>query len=223
MEEEIAKPKKKRGRKPKKKAAIKEKNDEEKQSNMVIRLSSIPGTFEQKKMEINEGYEANKKNENVSGKQKTGNVCWNCCHEFDSIITGIPIKQVDGIFYTYGDFCSLECCSRYAFEYFKDDYWEILSNINLYNHEIYGKFTPIEMAPSKLVLKKFGGDLDINEYRTKKNIHEIQLPPILPINHTDNIYEKKINNYENLKLFRKKKLPSDKKSITNSMNLIVSS
>ena len=79
------------------------------------------------------------------------------------------------------------------------------------------------MAPSKLVLKRFGGELDIDEYRVKKSVHDIQLPPILPINHYNNIYEKKIiNNLDNLKLYRKNKLPSDKKSITNSMKMTVS-
>ena len=79
------------------------------------------------------------------------------------------------------------------------------------------------MAPSKLVLQKFGGTLSIDEYRVKKDIYEIQLPPILHINHLNMIYEKKMKNqYENLKLYRKKKLPSDKKSITKTMGLTVS-
>ncbi len=43
------------------------------------------------------------------------------------------------------------------------------------------------------------------------------------MNHLNTVYEKKNHNqFENLKLYRKKKLPSDKKSITKTMNLTVS-
>jgi hypothetical protein len=215
--------KKKRGRKPKK--IVEEPEKEEvsaiQNSNLVIKLTEPKQQIGGDEGEcVTLGYEGNSANQTKYGEQKTGDVCWNCCHEFNNIITGIPMKYKNGIFYTYGDFCCLECCARYAYEYFKEDYWEILSNINLYNKQVFGTTTPIEMAPSKLVLKKFGGKLTIDEYRQKKNIYEIQLPPILPINHLNTMYEKKMNNqFENLKLYRKKKLPSDKKSITQTMNL----
>lgn len=214
--------KKKRGRKPKKKNEEPIIENEPLPKNLVIKLTE-PSNLSEKSSCINNGYEENTKCQMCYGEEKTGELCWNCCHDFDSIITGIPMKHENGIFYTYGDFCSLECCARYAFEYFPNEYWEILSIINLYNHKIYNNFQPIEMAPSKLVLKRFGGKLTIEDYRTKKDIYNIQLPPILPINHINTIYEKKQSNQlENLKLYRKKKLPSDKKSITQSMNLIVS-
>lgn len=215
--------KKKRGRKPKKKQD--EPKDEETtcQTNMVIKLTENKDFSNKDSSLLNKGYESQLIGQTNYGEQTTGELCWNCCHEFDTIITGIPMKYDKKIFYTYGDFCSLECCSRYAFEHFKDNFWEILSNINLYNKHIYNNFNPIEMAPSKLVLKRFGGTLDIDNYRKKKNIYEIQLPPILPISHSSNIYEKKnTNQLENLKLYRKKKLPTDKKCITKTMNLTIS-
>lgn len=219
------KQKKKRGRKPKKKSEEEPKQESTQMNeNLVIKLTE-PNELDKHNIDsINvKSYEENSKTHSQYGKQKTGDICWNCCHEFDNIITGIPMKYYKKVFYTYGDFCSLECCSRYAYEYFHDNYWEILSNINLYNKQIYGSFTPIEMAPSKLVLQKFGGTLTIDEYRVKKDIYEIQLPPILPMNHLNTVYEKKNHNqFENLKLYRKKKLPSDKKSITKTMNLTVS-
>jgi hypothetical protein len=216
---------KKRGRKPKKKEETEAKSESPFiNNNLVIRLK------EPNEIQTETNYECLKveeftecKNQANYGKERTGDVCWNCCHEFNNIIVGMPMKYNKGIFYTYGDFCSLECCSRYAYEYFHKDYWEILSNINLYNKHIFGSFNPIEMAPSKLVLQKFGGTLFIDDYRVKKDIYEIQLPPILPINHLNNVYEKQMKNqYENLKLYRKKKLPSDKKSITKTMGLTVS-
>ena len=84
--------------------------------------------------------------------------------------------------------------------------------------------TNIEIAPNKLLLKKFGGYLSIEEYRDKfnKNIHDVKIPPILPVNHNIDSYEINSNNTKsNLKLCRSKPLPSEKKSISKSMNLTI--
>ena len=55
----------------------------------------------------------------------------------------------------------------------------------------------------------------------ENDLYDIKLPPILPIKHIDDIYEVNNNTHKgNLKLFRKKELMSEKKSISNSMNLI---
>ena len=82
------------------------------------------------------------------------------------------------------------------------------------------------MAPNKLLLNIFGGNLTIEEYREKfknNDLYDIKLPPIMPIKHSDDVYEINNNsNKGNLKLFRKKELQSEKKSISNSMNLIFS-
>ena len=57
-------------------------------------------------------------------KKTVWTLCWNCCHPFDEIVYGLPLKYVSGVFYTYGDFCSLECASRYALENF-DNFHEV--------------------------------------------------------------------------------------------------
>ena len=83
----------------------------------------------------------------------------------------------------------------------------------------------VEIAPNRLLLKKFGGNLTIEEYRSNfdnNNVHDVKIPPILPINHIVDSYEINNDNYKNnLKLYRKKPLPSEKKSITKSMNLSI--
>ena len=85
------------------------------------------------------------------------------------------------------------------------------------------KETKINPAPNKLSLKLFGGNLSIDEYRdnfNKSNIHDIKLPPILPIKHIIDTFETNSGNSKsNLKLYRKKPLPSENKSISVSMNL----
>ena len=150
----------------------------------------------------------------------------NCCHNFDSIVYGIPIKYHNTIFYTYGDFCSLECCCRYTVDNF-NNYHEIISLINLYNNIINKtKDEKVSVAPNKLLLKIFGGPLTIEDYRegfTNKNLQDIKIPPILPIKHSIDEYESNNpSSKSKLKLYRKKPLESEKKSITNSMNLLIS-
>ena len=125
-----------------------------------------------------------------------------------------------------GDFCSLECASRYAHDELKGyDFSDIFSLINLYSNIMYDRNEKIEIAPHRLLLKIFGGNLSIDEYRSNNsNNYDIRIPPILPIKHLVNQYEtNQITNKNMLKLYRKKPLLSEKKSITSSMNLIIDS
>ena len=90
---------------------------------------------------------------------------------------------------------------------------------------MYDRNEKIEIAPHRLLLKIFGGNLSIDEYRSNNsNNYDIRIPPILPIKHLVNQYEtNQITNKNMLKLYRKKPLLSEKKSITSSMNLIIDS
>ena len=212
---------KKRGRKPKKKVVVEDtKNQSKITDNLIVKLNQF-------KEEISsiEPFNAEEKNMNEMQVNKS-EVCWNCCHNFHSLIYGIPVKYIDGIFYIYGDFCSLECCARYTVDNFPRNNYEIISLINLYSNKMCElKDKKVEIAPNRLLLKKFGGNLTIEEYRSNfsnNNVHDIKIPPILPINHVVDSYETNSGNYKNnLKLYRKKPLPSEKKSITKSMNLSI--
>ena len=210
------KPKKKRGRKPKKETQKQEEPKQTISNNMVIKLNHVVEENNIVKPYTDDHY-------HLTEQTNCSSICWNCCHSFEEMVHGLPLKYVSGIFYTYGDFCSLECASRYALEYF-DNYHEIISLVKLYNN--ISKDTVdsvVSLAPNKLLLKKFGGTMDIEEYRkgfSDKNIHDIKIPPILPIKHTIDTHEiNSSNSKSNLKLYRKKPLASEKKSITNSMNL----
>ena len=224
MSSEEKKPKK-RGRKPKNITVTKKKESNENikiPENLIIKLQSTK-IDENKIKPYNEDHITDMKE-----NEKSSEVCWNCCHSFDNLVHGIPLKYVKNIFYIYGDFCSLECASRHAFDHLKDfDFSEIYSLINLYNNILYNSNEKIEIAPNRLLLKLFGGPLTIDEYRDnfkKKNVYDIKIPPILPINHIIDTYETNSNvSLSNLKLYRKKPLPSEKKSITSSMNLIIDS
>ena len=144
---------KKRGRKPKNIDLNKKKEKIEKPEiteNLIIKLK----TSEIDTYQIS-GFDTKKDIcEKVENETKS-EVCWNCCHSFNNHVYGIPLKYINKIFYTYGDFCSLECAARYTIEYMNDyNFSEIFSLINLYNSILFNKTEKIEIAPSKLLLKK---------------------------------------------------------------------
>tara|TARA_B110000285_G_scaffold235106_2_gene314889 strand:+ start:864 stop:1517 length:654 start_codon:yes stop_codon:yes gene_type:complete len=215
---EDTKTKKKRGRKPKNQTIDKEKEVNKVSENKIIRLKKT-----NEEVSNISGYELNQTTDIIDETNNVGEVCWNCCHSFHEMVYGVPLKYVDGVFYVYGDFCSLECAARYSSEHFHNDNYEITPLINLYNNIINKSENKINPAPNKLSLKLFGGNLIIDEYRScfkKPNIHDIKLPPILPIKHITDTFEiNSGNSKSNLKLYRKKPLPSENKSISVSMNL----
>ena len=196
---------KKRGRKPKENIIINNNpvfaNDNENIEDLIIKLNNNKNDdnnilYTINELELNKDY----KTYNIS------EICWNCCHKFNNIITGLPIDYNNNIFYTIGDFCSLECAARYAFNNYNNKIYEILPIINMYNNMKYGNTNKINMAPDKLLLKQFGGEMDIDDYRKNfNNIYYVNSPIIIPIN--NNIYKYELNNYNNikdLKLYRKK-------------------
>ena len=215
---------KKRGRKPKNK--IINGNKSKKESNIEITENLIIKLNHSEVDEYNiDGYNNIEENEGI-GKNNTSEICWNCCHCFHEHIYVIPLKYLNKVFYTYGDFCSLECAARYTLENLHGyNFSEIYSLINLYNNILLKRIEKVEIAPSRLVLQIFGGTLTIDQYRSnfnKKDTYDLRIPPIIPIKHTVNKYEiNNTTNQNNLKLYRKKPLPSEKKSITTSMNLII--
>ena len=151
--------------------------------------------------------------------------CWNCYHSINSILTSIPLKYTNGIFYIYGNFCSYECAGRYILDTYNDkNMWETYSLLNLYynisNHTVGNKITP---APSKLLLKEFGGTMDINEYRnicTTENLYDIYQPPIIPIKHKACLVENKspTDNKHNFRLYRRNPINTSN-NIYDTMNL----
>lgn len=220
MSNNQVKPKKKRGRKPKN--LIKKEISEEKKEfvqNLIIKLNTKQDVIDNVC-----GFSNDIQHDEIINKNKS-ELCWNCCHKFHNIIHGLPLKYIAPVFYTYGDFCSPECSLRYASDNYSNRFFEISSLVNLYNNIINNSYEPINMAPNKLLLTIFGGNITIEKYRENfknNNLYDIKLPPILPIKHNSDIYESNNNSLKgNLKLYRKKELNSEKKNISKSMNLII--
>ena len=216
---------KKRGRKPKENIITNENpifDNSGNTDNLIIRVKK-----DVNKVTNIQSFDDNDNYQEVNFDDNVCEVCWNCCHKFDNNIFGIPIKYINKIFYIYGYFCSLECGARYIFDNF-NNHFEIYSLINFYYNFINDTIgEKINIAPKRLVLKMFGGNLDIHEYRSSfktNTIFNVQIPPIYPINHNINTYDNFINtnnSKKDLKLYRKNNLPNQENNISNSMKLIM--
>ena len=79
----------------------------------------------------------------------------------------------------------------------------------------------VKIAPNRLSLKKFGGDIEIDDYLSKstEDSYDIYLPPIIPINYKNHKFEtKKQTEVNDLKIYRKKTL-CNKNNIFDTMNI----
>ena len=221
--DEVVTVKKKRGRKPKTNITINEnpifKSDESENKNLIIKINnnSISSFDNSKLSDIN--YISSEINSNY--KYNDGKICWNCCHKFVNNIYGLPIKYIDEVFYTYGNFCSLECSARYCFDNLGNDSAQIYSVINLYNIIVNKSNKKIKCAPNKLILDIFGGPLTIDEYRESFNTNDnynVTIPPIVQLNTQISLPEKnKHFNKENFKIYRQKEI-NNTNNIINMMN-----
>jgi hypothetical protein len=97
---------------------------------------------------------------------KTDICCWWCCHQFDTVPIGYPIKYIDKTnkFRSRGIFCSFPCMIAYSKEQ-KSENKELikylfykLTGLNSFNENL-------KPAPPRCALKMFGGMLDIDEFR----------------------------------------------------------
>jgi hypothetical protein len=211
-------PPKKRGRKPNKKIITNNNpvfaNDNLNVDDLIIKLNN-----DKKDNDINLCLNLDDKEEEYLKNNDNCQLCWNCCHEFHNIVHGLPINYNNEVFHTIGNFCSIECMSRYAVDNMKDDIYEILPLINLYNNKINNCIKKVKLAPSKLLLNIFGGHMTIDNYRNNNIMYDLKIPIIIPVNYNINKYNlKNNNNLTDLKLYRKKKVANNN-SISNKLNI----
>jgi hypothetical protein len=111
----------------------------------------------------------------------TNIACFWDCHTFTGRPVVIPTVIKEGIWYVYGNFCCPECAAAYLFNERLDIHvqWERFALLNsLYSYSIH-------LAPSRSVLRLFGGNLEITDYRAiieNKQIRvDVMTPPIISI------------------------------------------
>tara|TARA_B100001996_G_scaffold146979_3_gene111970 strand:+ start:1471 stop:2298 length:828 start_codon:yes stop_codon:yes gene_type:complete len=106
-------------------------------------------------------------------------LCWWCCHDYSSRSLGLPIsKNDDNSFECIGNFCSPECTCAYIMDS-GSRYGERWKEYELL-HEMIQVNEKIEPAPRRELLKVFGGDLDITEFRSNTN-WKIVYPPMVSL------------------------------------------
>ena len=208
--------KKKRGRKPKNNIIV---ND-----NPVFNFDNNEFIVKLNIQELDDNMLENNIIDNIVEFDKNiSEVCWNCCNDLKHY-SSIPIKYCNNTFFVYGDFCCLECGLRYMYDNFNtNNYLDILTYTNLYNKIINNNDDTIDKSPHRLLLKKFGGKLSIDEYHLNasnyKN-HYINIPIGTHIYHNIDVLnysnDPEHSKNMNLKLYRKNnKSNSDIKSIMN--------
>jgi len=111
--------------------------------------------------------------------------CFWCCHTFTNRPVVLPIRDTGEHLQVMGNFCSPECACAYLFDMRQDSHtrWEQLALLyRVYGEACNGKIHP---APARNVLKHFGGNLSITEYRNLIRSHkvriDIHLPPMVSI------------------------------------------
>lgn len=100
-------------------------------------------------------------------------LCWHCCHSIPRECKTLqyPYKHLgSGQFEVGGQFCSWECIKGHT----RDHMSRVLSgvhqlNIRHYRKTITGLTNPVIPAPPRMVLKAFGGHLDIEEFRNSNS------------------------------------------------------
>lgn len=168
--------------------------------------------------------------DNITNKpleiEKTHICCWWCTYEFDNYPFFIPEKYYNGKYYVFGNFCSFNCTASYNLSL--EDY-KVMERYALLK-KLYEKFIPVnkmKLSPKKEVLTKFGGIVEIDEYRacfTKcEKDYRLNLPPLCFINHIiEEINIEKNIDTDNIKSnihSIKKKLPMVKNNLFNTMGI----
>jgi hypothetical protein len=120
--------------------------------------------------------------------------CFWCCHSINSNVYGMPYNydSINDNYFVFGSFCSLQCANAYNFSVHgsSDKVWEINSWIQLLAKR-YGFTNIIRPAPSKYLLKMFGGNLTIDEFRDahlkEDKTYVLNIPPMISINSSSEI------------------------------------
>lgn len=117
--------------------------------------------------------------------EKSESACFWCCHTFSNCPVVLPIRDTGEHLLVTGNFCSPECAMSYLFDIHQDAHtrWEQLALLyRVYTDSCSGKISP---APPRAILKLFGGNLSIQEYRSLIRSHkvrvDIHLPPMVSI------------------------------------------
>ena len=131
--------------------------------------------------------------------------CWWCCYKFNTEPVFLPFKYNNNIFTVKGNFCSFNCCLSYNHNH-TENYYETESLIYLFYkkmNDISFDKIKINYAPPKEILQKFGGPIDIDDYRQHFSVKQYNIfyPP----------YTSVIPELEEVNLFTAKEITKEEK------------
>ena len=111
---------------------------------------------------------------------RTDVFCYNCCHPFYNKPFAMPVDFEPTLrrYKVFGNFCSPNCAKRYAI-----DDKNLCNKVHILSQmcrDMYDASYTIKPAPSKFLLRCFGGKLSIEEYRN--NFKSDIIYTIKPIN-----------------------------------------
>ncbi len=162
--------------------------------------------------------------------------CWWCCHSFDGEPLSMPYKHDEkrNKFDTSGNFCSWSCMKSFALDRHGITKGSIIcGNIVMMRKKMYNQLGNIKPAPNRFLLKEFGGDLTIEQFRSNQTIDKEKPREIVTKPVVDNVIPfvsntKKMDEIKNassnnsaLKLKRNKPLKRDYNNLESALGLII--
>ena len=164
------------------------------QDNKIL----VPTPYESNSYFMNDAenisYDTNTEYQTTYSNNNNSSHCFWCCHNIDNIVYGMPYNYdiVNDSYFVFGSFCSLQCANAYNFSVHgsSDKVWEINSWIQMLGKR-YGFTNTIRPAPCKYLLKMFGGNLTIDEFREahikSDKTYILNIPPMISINSSSEI------------------------------------
>ena len=146
--------------------------------------NSIAMTKDNKKMLINLGLIQITKNKTICC-EKTDLACWWCTYNFETIPLFLPDHDRNSVYFVFGNFCSFSC--MLAYNQNLDDYRKSDRNslIKQLYYKIFKKTITIKPAGPRELLKKFGGPIDIQQFRDPNYVCskelKLTIPPMIPL------------------------------------------
>jgi hypothetical protein len=123
-------------------------------------------------------------------ENKYSNICcWWCCHKFDTLPIGLPEKFFEKKFFVLGYFCSFNCSLAYNLSLNDHKIWDRISllyhmrnliYLNIYPNGNIKNLDDIIVAGPRSLLKMFGGNFDIEQFRENSIILKKQYRHIIP-------------------------------------------
>jgi hypothetical protein len=156
----------------------------------------------------------NKKNKQIAYevKKNDGLPCWWCRYEYNTPKVELPFKYQNEKFYTFGNFCSYECCEAYNIDLNDENVSKRSSLLKYQYYKTYNEFKTIKKAQDWKLLIKNGGYIDIDEFRknftrNKDDFYYLKPPIISRFANIEKIDIQVVNNTKSNELVLKRSKP----------------